>query len=296
MKFSNIHDKWGCVVEFEDPLDFFKTSPDIWRAMAYKKGLLVFKRMTFTKEDYAKFCACFGSLWNQIDYKYSKEASEVLTVNGQRMVVSYISNITSPRLGLKSMPWHSDIPNRPTKPFPFRALWMVSNPNPDSGLTGWLNIEQGLTQLPENLKSRVDQIKIIQQSWYDEGTDIQKFSFVKTHPITNKQSLRLNYYCDPENDVTDAWIKNVEIDGNILPPKETLLEYYSFLETQQDLLYTHRWDDYDLVIYDNWPFVHNRTTLEFDPSQERKFYRANIDHLTNNEWLRHKATVLNQIL
>ena len=83
----------------------------------------------------------------------------------------------------------------------------------------------------------------------------------------------------PEENITDAWIKKVKFKGELVDPKPILSPYYKFLETQKDLLYTHKWDDYDIVIYDNWPFVHERSRLEFDPSLERKFYRTNIDHI-----------------
>jgi alpha-ketoglutarate-dependent taurine dioxygenase len=218
-------------------------------------------------------------LWAEKDYEYSLESVEMVDVGHRKIALSPISNKISPKLGLKFMPWHSDIPNKKIKPFPHRSLWMVSNPNPESGLTTWLNIEEGLDRLPENLKSQIQDIKIIQQSWYQQGTEVQEFDFIKMHPITGKPSLRLNYYCVPEEDINDAWIKKVKFKNEIMNPKPILSPYYKFLETQKDLLYTHKWDDFDIVIYDNWPFVHNRSRLEFDTNLERKFYRTNIDHI-----------------
>ncbi len=279
MKEIQIHQSWGTIVEFENPLDFFKQDFMFWRKMIYDRKLIVFKRMNFSKQDYVKLCSHFGMMWSARDYQYSVEAVEMVDLKDRKVAVSPMSNKISPKLGLKHMPWHSDIPNRRIKPFPHRTLWMVSNPNPESGLTTWLNLEEGLDRLPKDLKAQIPDIKIIQQSWYQEGTDVQEFDFIKTHPITGKQSLRLNFYCVPEENITDAWIKKVKFREEILDPKTILSPYYKFLETQKDLLYTHKWDDYDIVIYDNWPFVHERSRLEFDPSLERKFYRTNIDHI-----------------
>jgi alpha-ketoglutarate-dependent taurine dioxygenase len=247
--------------------------------MIYDRKLIVFKRMNFSKQDYVKLCSHFGMMWAEKDYEYSLESVEMVDVGHRKIALSPISNKISPKLGLKFMPWHSDIPNKKIKPFPHRTLWMVSNPNPESGLTTWLNIEEGLDRLPENLKSQIQDIKIIQQSWYQQGTEVQEFDFIKIHPITGKPSLRLNYYCVPEEDINDAWIKKVKFKNEIMDPKPILSPYYKFLEAQKDLLYTHKWDDFDIVIYDNWPFVHNRSQLEFDPNLERKFYRTNIDHI-----------------
>lgn len=286
---SNIHSSWGSNVEFENPLDFFKTDPDEWRKLIYERKLIVFKNMNFTKSDYVKFLINFGKPWTSDDYKYSNEATEQVTVSNQQYTVSPISNHISKRLGRGEMAWHSDIPNRSFKPFPLRSLWMVNNPDPNSGLTTWMNIEDGIDRLPENLKSIIPDIVIQQQSWYKENTDVDEYSFIKTHPITGKGSLRLNYFCDPEKKITDAWIKSVKVNGVSQEPKPVLGPYLKFFESQNDLLYTHKWGMYDIVIYDNWPFVHNRTKLEILPEQERKFYRANVDHLNDNEWSNNKT-------
>jgi alpha-ketoglutarate-dependent taurine dioxygenase len=193
MKETQIHSGWGTIIEFENPLDFFKQDFSFWRNMIYARKLIVFKRMNFSKQDYIKLCSHFGMMWTEKDYEYSLESVEMVDVGHRKIALSPISNKISPKLGLKFMPWHSDIPNKKIKPFPHRTLWMVSNPNPESGLTTWLNIEEGLDRLPENLKSQIQDIKIIQQSWYQKGTEVQEFDFIKIHPITGKPSLRLNY-------------------------------------------------------------------------------------------------------
>jgi alpha-ketoglutarate-dependent taurine dioxygenase len=277
MILKNIHDQWGTVIEFDSPFEVFNHDKNHWRSMLYERKLIVFKRMKFRRVDYANFCSFFGNLWSKEDYKYSHERTE--EVEGGR-IISPISNLTAPRLGQNEMQWHSDIPNKKDKPFPIRTIWMVKNPNPDSGLTSWLNVEEGLATLPSELKSQLDSIKIIQQSWWAKDTDIQELDFVKTHPVTGQQSLRLNFFCDPERNITDAWIRNVKIDGKLLNPRDTLAPFFKHLESCLELNYTHRWDDFDIVVYDNWSFVHNRTKLEFDPKLERLMYRTNIDHDT----------------
>ena len=41
--------------------------------------------------------------------------------------------------------------------------------------------------------------------------------------------------------------------------------------------YYHTWDTFDIAIYDNWSFVHNRSKLILNSDEIRNFYRANID-------------------
>ena len=259
--------------------EFFNQPGEYWRDLLYKKKLLVFKNMQFSKLDYVKFCSVFGRLWEAQDYRSSRERVEAVIDGNNFHVISPMSNLIAPRIGQQEMPWHADIPNHKNNPFPIRTIWMVKNPNPESGLTSWLNIEDGFDMLPEDLKLQAEQIKIVQQSWWIPGTSIQEYDFIKTHPVTGRKSLRLNYFCEPDKNVNDAWIKNVIVDGQLLDPRETLLPYYNFLLSKPEFLYTHKWETYDIIVYDNWSFVHSRTPLIFDSALERLMYRTNIDHV-----------------
>ena len=177
-KITNVHNSWGTQIEFDNPTDFFNSGPDTWRELLYKRSLLVFKNMNFTKQDYVKFLMNFGSLWTENDYKYSNEATENVQLLDKTHTISPISNKISKRLGRGGMAWHSDIPNRSYKPCPIRSLWMVNNPDPTSGLTTWMNIQEGIDCLPDNLKEQISSIKIQQQSWF------------RLHPLQNS-----HYFC-----------------------------------------------------------------------------------------------------
>lgn len=288
MKITDIHSSWGSVIQLESPAEFFLYSTDYWRDLIYKRKVIFFKQVKFTNAEYAEFSLHFGSPWQPDDYTYSRENVETVDTEHGEMTLSPITN-TAKRLGMSEMPWHSDIPNRSHKPFPFRSLWIVANPNPaESGKTSWLNLEQATDYLTPEMKNLLPRVKIIQQSWYTPGTDIKEFDLLKTHPITGKQSLRLNYYNWKKN--TEAWICGVKIDDVLQTDCSLVREWLSYLEKIPELTYTHIWDTYDISIYDNWPFVHNRSELKFNSDTEiRKFYRINIDHLTTHEWQQHTA-------
>jgi len=292
MKQTDLQNKWVTVIDFKSPQDFFEIDSTVWRKMLYDRKLIIFKKMNFTKKEYVKLCMCFGKLWDATDYQYSKEKVEPVTIQDEIFTISPISNKISPNLGMNRMPWHADIPNKVDKPFPIRSIWMTKNPNPESGLTSWMNIEDGIDMLSEDLKLQIDDIKIIQQSWWEKNTDIQVFDFIKKHPITNNNSLRLNFFRDENPKTSDAWIKDVLFKGQMQDPKLILAPFFKHLETQKELLYTHKWDDFDIIIYDNWPLVHNRTKLEFDVTLERLMYRTNIDHLTDLEYKLYKKSIL----
>jgi len=272
MRLENIHD-WCVIVHLDYPEEFFEQLDHYWQDLIYQKPLIFFKSVNFTKKQYAEFAYKFGKPWLAKDYKYSNEGVEMV----DDMVISPITN-TAKRLGMSDMPWHADIPNRRHNPFPFRSLWIVSNPNPHiSGKTRWLNLEKALDYLTPEMKEMLPRVRIIQQSWYQPSTDIQEFDLLKTHSVTGKQSLRLNYYNWLAR--KDAWIIGVKIDGILQKDCRLVKEWLEYLEKVPVLVYEHTWDINDISIYDNWPLVHARTRLIFNSSSEiRKFYRINIDH------------------
>lgn len=289
MNVTQIHAAWGSTVELDKPLDFFNTTKPEWSKLLYDRKLVVFKRMNFSELDFAKFAHYFGAPWQGDAYDYSHERwSELVDpVDNKKYIITGFSNkiISTKVIGMSEMPWHADIPNRRHNPFPHRALWMVKNPNPEtSGQTRWLNIEDGIDYLTPELRDLLPRVKILQQSWYKEGGDNQMHDFVKVHPVTGRKSLRLNFYVGyPGGGRTDnAWIKRVFVDGVEQPDQSLIQRYIDHLLTVPELYYQHRWDDFDIAIYDNYPFIHGRTALDLRPAHgdllERKLLRVNIDH------------------
>lgn len=287
MKIENIHD-WGLTITLERPQEFFDQPIDYWRSLIYTKPIIFFKTVNFTNEQYAEFSYKFGKPWSASEYKYSHEGTE----SAGSMIVSPFSN-ESKKLGMTDMPWHADIPNRRYRPFPFRSLWIVSNPNPcKSGKTRWMNLEKAIDYLTPEMVNLLPRVRIVQQSWYDPGTDVQEFDLIKTHPITGRKSLRLNYYNWLWR--KDAWITGVKIDGVLQPTCKLVKEWLEYLERIPELLYEHTWDTNDIAIYDNWTFLHARTKLLFNTSTDtRKFYRINIDHISDQEWEKTKNENVN---
>lgn len=288
MKIENIHDDWGSIINLDSPQEFFEYTPDYWRNLMYERKLIFFKKVKFTTAEYAEFGAHFGNPWSEEDYKYSREVVENVETKYGTMSVSPFSNANSRLIDEREMPWHADIPNRDFKPFPFRSLWITANPNPEiSGKTSWLNLEKGMNCLTQEMKDMIPSVKVIQQSWYERGKDIQEFPLLKLHPITGQESLRLNYY--NWGSLKNAWILDVKINDIAQGHCLLVRQWLQHLEKFNELTYQHTWDLFDIAIYDNWSFLHSRTSLRFSEEQPlRHFYRINIDHLTEEEWHLHK--------
>lgn len=285
MIIKSIYDNWGSIIETTKE-EFFDQDRDFWRNLSYEKKLLVFKKMEFTKEEYVRFAKRFGNLWSREDYKYSTERSEPVFVDNQLSFISPFSNIISKKLVNQQMPWHADIPNRSHNPFPFRSLWITKNPNPKySGHTSWLNLELAMQHLSDEEMSFISNSYVVQQSWYEPGTDIKELPMIKEHPVTGAKSLRLNFFNDAKNEVDNAWITGIKHNGQLQDNCYFIRDLLLKLEKIPGLVYDHIWDTFDIAIYDNWSFVHKRSYIIANVNDpERHFYRINIDHCTNEEW------------
>jgi phenylalanyl-tRNA synthetase beta subunit len=96
---------------------------------------------------------------------------------------------------------------------------------------------------------------------------------MKQHPITGRWSPRCNYH-----GVSDSWILDT-IDENGQRMGTGIVE--ELMEAMSEIpncVYEHRWVPNDIVLYDNWPFVHRRDELDLLEGQERLMWRANVDH------------------
>jgi alpha-ketoglutarate-dependent taurine dioxygenase len=95
---------------------------------------------------------------------------------------------------------------------------------------------------------------------------------MKQQPITGRWSPRCNYH-----GTSDSWILDTKLDGKSMGTGivEELMEA---MEAVPDCVYTHRWSPNDMVLYDNWPFVHRRTAPKLKEGDERLMWRCNIDH------------------
>jgi len=284
MNHTLIHKDWGSIIEFNSPYDFFKYDILYWRNFLYQRKMIIFKKMNFDISSYVTFCIHYGELWDHHEYVFNKEKTVKVTVNDKDYCISSFSNKVSV-IGMKDMPWHADIANPRFKnqEFCIRTLWITDNPNPsNSGHTTWLNIEDTMSSLTQEQIEEINNTRVLQQSWLYPTTLVNEYDMIKTHPITKKNSLRLNWFNDHKT--LNAYITGVKLHNVLQPDCDIIDKYIKYIETLDSSTYTHTWDTYDIAIYDNWSFVHKRSKLNFDDHLVRHFYRSNINHLSESDF------------
>jgi len=277
MNITPLRPKWGLVVEATKD-EVFSAPDGHWRNLGYEHDLILFKGLgKLTNAEYYRLISYFGKPWEAEEYKYSKEIVDHFDEDGVKGCLSRFSNLTS-KLGTRKLPWHSDIPNSGAASFPWRSLYMTKNPNPQGGLTSWMNLMlDNIQPTPEEL-DLFNRMSVTNQSWLRvDGDGFITQDFVKADPVTGRKSIRANYFV-AENSGPTAWIKNTYIDGIEVDNMATLGPLYKKLSLREDLTYTHQWDLYDFIIYNNCSFMHRRTKLDLNDGEEREFIRANIHH------------------
>lgn len=274
MQIKNIYDHWG--TEFTDIADLFSQDVRELRKLLYQRKMLVLHAPSWSTLEFCNFLALWGEPWEKAEYNISTERWLPIPdpSSGKLRYMTIISNRMSQRLKGNAMPWHADIANRLTGiSFPHRCIYMRSVPNPEAGFTYWLDMELAYPEVHHKLRSRWESKTVVQQNWHHPGQDIVHASPMKQHPITGIWSPRCNYH-----GVRDSWILDtVDSNGNSYGTGivEELMEAMAEVK---DCVYEMRWQPNDIVLYDNWPFVHRRTAPQLKEGQERLMWRANIEH------------------
>jgi hypothetical protein len=288
MQITKIKEQWGVRIDSSIE-ELLSTDIDFLRNLAYEKHFILLKGLgKISEQNIYKLVSRFGRPWEKEEYQYSTEGSfDVTFPNGNMGVLSKFSN--AGRLKNTAMPWHADIPLWKGKEFPWRCLYNIQNDNPSpvEGITEWMSVMLDHIAPSSEELEYYSRIKILNQSWHGHTNENYLNNFIKKDPVTNKESLCANYFMSPGWG-DKAWIKETYIDDVKVDNLEILGKIYKNLSMRDELVYKHQWSQYDCIIYNNWSFVHKRSALGLSPDQDRVFVRANMAHLSNEEWDRFK--------
>lgn len=289
MEIKKIHHNWGEIWRMTKE-ELFSLPFNFFRDRIYESRLVVIKSVgNLTNEEIYYLMDKFGKPWQQDQYKDSRELFFEGNHKDQPYVLTTFDNssaVRNKKIPNIEMPWHADIPNHETKPFPHRLLYMNKQPDSNYGKTRWLNIDLDILNLKNSQLELFSECSVLQQSWWQRGENLQRHSFIKEHPlIKGRKSLRLNYYVK-ENDpaTSSAWILKSFYKNSEIPNSKLIGSTIHQLYQNPNLVYEHTWDIGDIAVYDNWSFVHGRSALIDDNTAVRQFIRGNIDHLTDEEF------------
>lgn len=240
---------------------------------ARELGYYVRRNVDMTREGFVEWCKYVGTPW-------PLELHNLHTEDFDKDEIVNWSNKT--RFRGHSLPWHADNPWNENYKFPLRAFWAESIPSKNDVLY-YLNITRWFQDQDESTKQYFRTLKVLTQD-YKGACQPYWSSFVKTHPITGKESFNWGAMAlDSEvfGLCADEGMRFPHFSYTMAIQKDTReLIQTSEIETwfsdmvNEKYMYAHHWKEKDLVLMDNWVSLHYIGKTDYEG--ERLLWRKTI--------------------
>lgn len=265
------------------------TDPRRWANRLYDQKILVLRGLTgLTRDEVWAANQVFGRPWSITSYQQSFE--RVVPNSGVHVVTEYSNVMANGWIGNSMMPWHRDIPWHRDKRYPIRSLYPIFTEDSDFSVgTKFCDCDVLFQRLSAPEVTQLMDTEVQIQNWYqmNKGDEVetQWIPLVEVHGITKRMSVMLNSFGPKDETLpfsckeTGAWILDArsKSDPQSVFGVSWINYLHSVVVTDEDV-YTHQWEDGDLVLFDNASGVfHARPRLQ-QPSKPRKFIRLNIHH------------------
>ncbi|MFD4258704.1 TauD/TfdA dioxygenase family protein [Streptomyces sp. NPDC058534] len=267
---------FGAVVDANLATDAERLAPQLAAAL-HQHRLLLVPRQHLTHADLLTVASCFGTIDTSVDRRYAVGGFPGLTV---------ISNIVEDgeHIGVydgdNEEEWHADNSFK-SQLTSATMLYSVITPE-HGGETRFADATRAYADLPDAVRQRIDPMRArhslellgaLQSQASGGQSSIVAGSLaaspevehplVLTHPVTGARSLLLG---------------SMVISGITTPTEQesrTLLEELLEHATSAPYVYTHRWSQGDMVVWDNFATLH--TASPCDSSRHRRLlYRAGV--------------------
>ena len=247
-------------VDLREPLS--KEDVEIIEHGMNKYGVLVFKKQNITDRQQANFSRNFGELelpgnisniTKSEDRRLGPEMADVSNLDKNQKPFGRGDRHRMFNLGNRL--WHSDSSYKAV-PAKYSVLSARIIPK-DGGDTQFADMRAAYDALDQNMRDVINDLVCEHSLIYsrgslgfDELSDVEKKNFtpvlqrlVRSHPFTDRKSLYLSAHIG-------------RIIGSPRPEGLCLIRDLTEIATQPEFVYTHKWEQYDLVMWDNRQTMH----------------------------------------
>ena len=236
-------------------------------------SVLVFRRQSLTPDEHVAFSARFGPLLSHVMSQFLLPGHpEILRISNLKLDGTPLGFEDAGRY------WHTDVSYAEIPPLG-SMLYALEIP-PEGGDTLYANMYMAYETLPEATKDRVQGLRALHRYNYgerqkdnplrEEMSAEQKAQLktashpiVRSHPGSGRQAL----YVNPGFTVAIEGLP--EAEGTRL-----LAELLAHVQ-QPEFVYRHRWQDNDLVFWDNRCAMHQATN--YAAKHRRHMHRTTIE-------------------
>ncbi len=242
-------------------------------------AVLIFRDQNITDDQQMAFTQNFGEIENakggnitkDNEYRLKKGMVDVSNLDKDGKPLPRDDRRRMFNLGNRL--WHSDSSFR-AKPAKYSIL-SARTVASQGGNTEFADMRAAYDTLDDGTRATVEELVCEHSLMYSRGsmgfsdlTDDEKAMMkpvrqrlVRTHPVTGRRSLYLSSHAGV-------------IVGWLVPESRDFLRDLNEHATQRELVYTHRWRQYDLVVWDNRQTMHR--VRRFDETQPRDMRRTTV--------------------
>jgi alpha-ketoglutarate-dependent 2,4-dichlorophenoxyacetate dioxygenase len=242
-------------------------------------AVLVFRGQNITDDQQMAFTLNFGEIENAKggnitkaeEYRLKKGMVDVSNLDKEGKPLARDDRRRMFNLGNRL--WHSDSSFR-AKPAKYSIL-SARTVATEGGNTEFADMRAAYDMLDDRTRAQAEDLVCEHSLIYSRGsmgftelTDDEKAmmkpvrqGLVRTHPVTGRKSLYLSSHAGA-------------IVGWPVPEARDFLRDLNEHATQRELVYVHRWRQYDLVMWDNRQTMHR--VRRFDESQPRDMRRTTV--------------------
>ena len=242
-------------------------------------AVLVFHDQNITDDQQMEFTTNFGAIENAKggnitkDHEYRLKKGMVDVSNLDKDGKPLERSDRRRMFNLGNPLWHSDSSFR-AKPAKYSIL-SARTVASQGGNTEFADMRAAYDTLDDATRAEIEDLVCEHSLMYSRGsmgfsdlTEDEKAMMkpvrqrlVRTHPVTGRKSLYLSSHAGT-------------IVGWLVPESRDFLRDLNEHATQRELVYTHRWRQYDLVMWDNRQTMHR--VRRFDETQPRDMRRTTV--------------------
>ena len=237
-------------------------------------SVLLFRGQILTDDDLIAFSKRFGDLdWAPVQ----ESGRRFVEGHPEIYIVSNVvkNGVPIGSLGAGEATWHTDMSYLPDPP-KASILYALEVP-PAGGNTYFCDMYRAYESLPEELKRRVERLKLKHDGTYNSGGYLRQGATAADDPITSPGTYHPVVCTHPETKRRALYLgrrRNAYIDGLSLADSESLLDQLWSYTTREELAWHNEWRVGDLVLWDNRCTMHRRDP--FDANLRRIMHRTQI--------------------
>lgn len=236
--------------------------------------VLLFRGQTLNDDELIAFSRRFGALdWAPVQ----ETGRRFVEGHPEIYVVSNVIENGEPigSLGAGEAVWHTDM-SYISDPPKASMLYAIEVP-PEGGDTGFVNMYSAYQSLPQELKRRIEGLRLKHDGTYNSGGYVRQGVAAVDDPVNSVGAVHPLVCAHPESGRRALYLgrrRNAYIAGLALAESEALLDELWSYASRDELTWYNKWRVGDLVLWDNRCTMHRRDA--FDSNARRIMHRTQI--------------------